>query len=298
MTLGRPFAPTAATLLAIALVILALLSAWLVLVSPASAQSDEPTTCASGGAVPAPDNNPGLVSDCEALLASRDTLAGTVALNWSADTPIADWEGVTVEGTPERVTRLDLARLRLTGEIPTELGSLAELRFLSLHHNLLTGPIPTELASLTNLEVLDLSDNMLSGPIPVQLGGLANLNDLNLFLNQLTGSIPAELADLSGLTKMTISWNPLTGSIPSEFGRLTNLQALDLSWNQLSGPIPAELGNLANLENLWLQSNQLTGGLPVEVGSLTNLQLGVSLRQPVDWTDTGRTGQSLPTWNT
>ena len=47
-----------------------------------------------------PDNNPGLVSDCEALLASRDTLAGTVALNWSADTPIADWEGVTVEGTP------------------------------------------------------------------------------------------------------------------------------------------------------------------------------------------------------
>ena len=51
-----------------------------------SASSD----CATGGAVADADNNPGLVSDCEALLASRDTLAGSATLNWSADTPIAD----------------------------------------------------------------------------------------------------------------------------------------------------------------------------------------------------------------
>ena len=34
---------------------------------------------------PTPHNNPGLVSDCEALLASRDTLVGTATLNWSVD---------------------------------------------------------------------------------------------------------------------------------------------------------------------------------------------------------------------
>ena len=33
--------------------------------------------CASDGAVPDAGNNPGLVSDCAALLAVRDTLAGT-----------------------------------------------------------------------------------------------------------------------------------------------------------------------------------------------------------------------------
>ena len=51
-------------------------------------------TCASGGAVPDPDNNPGLVSDCVALLAARDTLAGTATLNWAAETPITEWDSV------------------------------------------------------------------------------------------------------------------------------------------------------------------------------------------------------------
>ena len=56
--------------------------------------------CATGGAVPDAANNPGLVSDCEALLAARDTLARTGSLNWSADTPITKWDGITVRGTP------------------------------------------------------------------------------------------------------------------------------------------------------------------------------------------------------
>ena len=54
--------------------------------------------CVSGGAVPDATNT-GLISDCEALLAARDTLAGTAALNWSADTPIADWNGVALGGS-------------------------------------------------------------------------------------------------------------------------------------------------------------------------------------------------------
>ena len=84
---------------------LALLGATLALVLTAYAQS-EAATCTTGTAVPDPANNPGLVSDCEALLASRDTLAGTATLNWSADRPIAEWEGVVIEGVPEGVTRL------------------------------------------------------------------------------------------------------------------------------------------------------------------------------------------------
>ena len=52
--------------------------------------------CVSGNAVADADNNPGLVSDCEALLEARDKLAGTGSLNWSEDLPIAEWDGITL----------------------------------------------------------------------------------------------------------------------------------------------------------------------------------------------------------
>ena len=101
--------------------------------------------CATGGAVPIAADNPGLVSDCNALLAARDALARSATLNWSASTPIVDWDGVTVSGTPQRVTGLVLynnQNNQLTGAIPTELGSLPKLQVLALWGNQLTGPIP------------------------------------------------------------------------------------------------------------------------------------------------------------
>ena len=54
-----------------------------------------PTTsvCVSGGAV-ADATNTGLISDCVALLAGHDTLAGTATLNWATDTSITQWDGV------------------------------------------------------------------------------------------------------------------------------------------------------------------------------------------------------------
>ena len=50
--------------------------------------------CENGVVVSDPSNNTGLVSDCEALLAARDTLASPGSLDWTDDTPIADWEGI------------------------------------------------------------------------------------------------------------------------------------------------------------------------------------------------------------
>ena len=103
--------------------------------------------------------NTGLLSDCGMLLAARDTLAGTAALNWLADTPIADWTGVVLGETSGRVTELDLGALGLNGRIPKELGSLANLRWLFLGQNQLTGEIPPELGGLSNLTQLGLDNN-------------------------------------------------------------------------------------------------------------------------------------------
>ena len=73
------------------------------------------SVCVSGGAV-ADATNSGLISDCEALIEGRDTLAGTATLNWSEDTSIAQWEGVGLGGTPQRVTRVELAGKGLDGD--------------------------------------------------------------------------------------------------------------------------------------------------------------------------------------
>ena len=147
--------PVLATAVVVALVLIAAMT---VLAIAVYAQSNG-ASCASGTVVPDPANNPGLVSDCEALLASRDALAGTVTLNWSADRPISEWEGVGVEGTPERIARLTLRSRELTGEVPTELGNLANLQELYLGQNRLAGEMPTELGNLTNLRILRLSPN-------------------------------------------------------------------------------------------------------------------------------------------
>ena len=66
--------------------------------------------------------NAELVADCETLLSMRDDLAGTALLNWAADTPIADWDGVSVGGSPMRVTEVALDESGLNGEVPGGLG--------------------------------------------------------------------------------------------------------------------------------------------------------------------------------
>ena len=233
---------------------------------------DDTVSCASEGAVADAPNNPDLVSDCDTLLAARDTLVGTATLNWSASIPIGQWNGVTAAGSPLRVTELDLFKMELTGEIPAVLGSLSDLRYLYLGNNRLTGEIPSELTDLSNLEALTLGGNLLTGSIPVGLGGLPKLEDLQLGANQLTGSIPSQLGSLSVLRDLGLGHNQLSGKIPTELGDLAALEQLSLIDNQLSGAIPAELGGLSNLRALDLRSNQLSGSIPAELGSLSNLE--------------------------
>ena len=75
-------------------------------------QSTEVTeSCSNGTVVPSPDSNEGLVSDCKALMAGKDTLRGTATLNWDYDLAITSWHGVTVSGSPQRVTGLKLPLL-------------------------------------------------------------------------------------------------------------------------------------------------------------------------------------------
>ena len=152
--------------------------------------------CSAGGAIDSPESRPALVADCDTLLTIRDTLAGDGLLNWSAGLAIGDWDGVeedvTSDGT-RRVTKLDLGRRSLSGQIPASLGDLVGLETLDLSNNDLTGNIPVELGSLTNLKELRINGNQLTGEIPDELSMLPNLEVLDLSGNQLGGCITREL---------------------------------------------------------------------------------------------------------
>ena len=132
-----------------------------------------PAPCSNGVTVPNPTTNPGLVRDCQALLEARDALAGPGRLNWAGTRALSAWTGVTVGGTPQRVTGLRLGAQGLTGPVPAALGQLPHLTALDLRGNALTGAVPTELAALTRLTELRLAGTRLTGCLPAALAGVA-----------------------------------------------------------------------------------------------------------------------------
>ncbi len=216
--------------------------------------------------------NPGLASDCNALLAALNRMGGVAILNWSSERPIGQWDGVTLDGSPLRVIRLNLSNKRLAGELPPELGQVSRLVELYLNRNELTGRIPPELGALSELKVMHLAENNLNGSIPMQLADLTALTRIDLSYNSLTGTVPAWLGSLSDLQALQLCGNELTGSIPAELANLTNLKYLYLEYTMLEGTIPADLGKLASLEYLYLSGNELSGKIPPELGSLSDLK--------------------------
>lgn len=122
-----------------------------------------------GSAPPSPScAEEALAAACVVLLAARDTLAGDGALNWSADAPLTEWDGVTVSGTPRRVTGLDLRNRGLTGTIPPGLGSLPPtLATVYLAGNAFTGCVPERLRLAENdLDALTAERRIWYCPVP------------------------------------------------------------------------------------------------------------------------------------
>ena len=107
-------------------------------------ESGDPGKLAGTLRVAVPRNNPALLRDREHLLALRDVLeGGATELDWSVETPTTTWEGVTVSGSPPRVTGLDLSNRGLSGELWGYIGDLAELADLRLDGNGLGGILPS-----------------------------------------------------------------------------------------------------------------------------------------------------------
>ncbi|CAI9113944.1 OLC1v1037507C2 [Oldenlandia corymbosa var. corymbosa] len=102
---------------------------------------------------------------------------------------------------------LDLSCNQLTGEIPSQLGDLSEIRAINLSHNHLQGSIPSSLSMLKFIESLDLSFNSLIGQVPNELANLNFLSIFNVSYNNLSGKTP-ETGQFANFDECNYRGNP------------------------------------------------------------------------------------------
>ncbi|KAL7208925.1 hypothetical protein ACSBR1_030627 [Camellia fascicularis] len=105
-----------------------------------------------------------------------------------------------------------------------------------LAHNSLTDSLPSEVGSLKNLRKLDVSNSRLSGRLPNSLSNCLSLEYLYLGRNSFEGQIPQSLRELKGLRGLELSYHNLSGLILSYLGEL-QLEKLNLSFNFLHWPV-------------------------------------------------------------
>jgi len=130
--------------------------------------------------------------------------------------------------------------------LPVEIGTLTELRGLSLSYNQLTA-LPDSLRGLIHLETLNLSFNRLT-ELPPWLGELTQLRELHCAENHLA-TLPAALTTFMHLRMLNLYGCELP-ALPISFGRLTTLTNLHLQGNHFT-TLPASFADLGQLQELW-----------------------------------------------
>lgn len=134
---------------------------------------------------------------------------------------------------------------------------------MDLSNNEFTGDLPTDISDLYNLKYLFLAfnDKLTPGPIPVKWAHrLTQLKDFSLQGTKRTGNIPSDLGEMKSLVLLDLADNDLTGPIPEEIGYLRHLKFLILKENKLSGSIPESFSKLTKLDTAVMDRNDLTGG--------------------------------------
>ncbi|XP_042943287.1 receptor kinase-like protein Xa21 isoform X2 [Carya illinoinensis] len=222
---------------------------------------------------------PNIATDESALLALKFGIShpnpdhNILASNWSTNTSVCNWIGVTCGSRHHRVIALNLSYMGLEGTIPPQIGNLSFLVNLTLRNNSFHGSVPNELSRLYRLKNLHFGFNNFNGEIPSSLGLLSKLQNLFLIGNRFTGAIPQSLSNMSSLERIGLAFNGFSGYIPSSLFNISTLQAIDLGVNKLSGPMPSILFNMPSLQWINLYSNELSGRLPTDTfNHLPNLK--------------------------
>jgi hypothetical protein len=203
--------------------------------------------------------------------------------NWMSEKGICLWFGVQCHHRPgtdiysttfdanDNPTVINITDNRLRGSLPRELFlGLPDVRWFSLGDNELVGTVPTEVGAMTKLDYLSLANNQFSGELGVlPWKQLKQLQRLELHRNGFWGSLPTDFEVLTRLSLLSLYDNKLTGPINEDLTNLTRLLALYLDNNGFTGTLPSGLYGMHSITDLRLGNNQLKGKITPFLDSAT-----------------------------
>ncbi|XP_038892179.1 probable LRR receptor-like serine/threonine-protein kinase At1g67720 [Benincasa hispida] len=176
----------------------------------------------------------------------HDVSAENVRSNEGDPCVPTSWGWVTCSATqPPRITKIELSRKNVKGEIPPEINTMDGLMELWLDGNSLVGPLP-DMSNLINLKILHLENNKLTGTLPSYLGSLPNLQELYIQNNTFSGEIPSELL----AKKLTFKYDGNVGLHKSERYKMHSKLILGVSLGVLVLLVILLLGSLLLLRKL------------------------------------------------
>ncbi|WJX77226.1 hypothetical protein P8452_60552 [Trifolium repens] len=213
---------------------------------------------------------------------------------WSNKTHYCEWKGISCDSSLY-VTSIMLPSNSLTGTLPPNIHSLANLTHIDLHNNTLNGPLPY-FHTLHSLQNISLGHNNFTSYPDECIYFLPNLRTLNLSNNLNLNNWEFPMDDLRNseyLETLDLEATNMMGKLDSDtyfsFGNLHTffishnkirenplqylaqfpIRYLQLNNNKFEGTISA-ISSMSNLSQAWLHNNSFTGQIP-NMSNCTNL---------------------------
>ena len=149
--------------------------------------------------------------------------------------------------------------------LPEEIGKLHELETLRLDYSAFGGFVPTQIGSLAKLRYFfargwgqpNYDDrNHFSGTLPTEIGRLDKLHTFRIPHNRISGTLPVDMKEMTVLRHFDAQENWVSGTLPEVFTGLKKLTLWDTYANSIVGNLPQSMVNASNLRYLYLNKEQ------------------------------------------
>ncbi|GLT53002.1 hypothetical protein SLA2020_263020 [Shorea laevis] len=206
--------------------------------------------------------------DAQVLNLLKQNITNSASLPWSGTVPCA-WKYITCDKL-NRVQRIQIKGLNLTGTLPVQLRNLSELTDLEVQDNQFTGPFPT-FAGHGSLQTIIAHNNRFASFPADFFTGMRSLQSISIDYNPFSAwTVPATVTDATSLTRFSANNASLVGKVPGFFGTMVSLQELHLAMNNLEGELPSSFSG-SGIQSLWLNGQKSNNKLNGTIAVLANM---------------------------